>query len=229
MDCVYCLLGKTKNLTEERKVYIDPVDLMDELDLIDGEKFDTITFSGRGEPTLAANLGDLIQIVRMTRSEKIALITNSTLLYREDVLHDCALADIVCAKLDAYDEQSYKKIDGGRNHNNFKQLVDGLKDFRRIYTGKLSIQIMFIHENQSYMREIADIVAQIKADEVQINTPLRGNGDDFMSLEEVNAIKKCFKGLPVVSVYEVDQKRVESTGEESVLTKRDNFLNSIYK
>ena len=42
MDCIYCQLGKTEHITRERKVYVDPVDLLDELDCIEDLKFDTI-------------------------------------------------------------------------------------------------------------------------------------------------------------------------------------------
>jgi len=64
-------------------------------------KIDYITFSGTGEPTLAANLGQMIKEVKKIRCEKIAVLTNSSLMHREDVQKDLACADLVVAKLDA--------------------------------------------------------------------------------------------------------------------------------
>src|SRR3989338_2737845 len=76
-NCIYCQLGPTRHYTAERHLFVTPHELEKEIKQItDLDEIDTITFSGRGEPTLAANLGELIKIVRKYRKEKIAVITN---------------------------------------------------------------------------------------------------------------------------------------------------------
>jgi len=54
--------------------------IIDELNFLPPLKIDYITFSGAGEPTLAKNLGEMIKAVRRVRKEKIAVLTNSSLM-----------------------------------------------------------------------------------------------------------------------------------------------------
>src|SRR3989338_1906861 len=99
-DCVYCQLGRTKEFTEERKIFIPTNDILREVQILPYIPIDHLTLSGRGEPTLAKNLGAMILGLRETSDEKIAVITNSSLLHRDDVQADLLLADYVIAKLD---------------------------------------------------------------------------------------------------------------------------------
>ncbi len=101
MDCIYCQLGKTAQLTHERKIYVPLEALMDEIRQIPLDLADYITFSGRGEPTLALNLGEMIRGVKAARPEKVAVITNSSLMHLQAVRDDLMAADFVLAKLDA--------------------------------------------------------------------------------------------------------------------------------
>ena len=68
--CIYCQIGETKLLTDERKTFVRIPDLIDELGSLPPLKIDYITFSGTGEPTLAANLGQMIKAIKKIRKEK---------------------------------------------------------------------------------------------------------------------------------------------------------------
>ncbi len=86
LDCIYCQLGKTRELTAERRDYVPASVIAEEIvrffdaaprrDPAIADNIDFLTFSGRGEPTLAGNLGEMIRAVRHIRKEKIAVITN---------------------------------------------------------------------------------------------------------------------------------------------------------
>jgi len=96
-DCLYCQLGETKFLTDERKKFVPGEEVIGELDSLPTLKIDYITFSGMGEPTLASNLGQMIKAIKKIRKEKIAVLTNSSLMHREDVQKDLFCADFVVA------------------------------------------------------------------------------------------------------------------------------------
>lgn len=100
-DCVYCQIGKTKLLTDKRETFVTVRDIVEELDSLPPIEIDYITFSGTGEPTLAENLGQMMKAIKKIRNEKIAVLTNSSLMHREDVQKDLFTADLVVAKLDA--------------------------------------------------------------------------------------------------------------------------------
>ncbi len=101
-DCVYCQLGRTDLLTTDRGLYVATKEVLEEIAALPPEvRIDTLTFSGRGEPTLAANLGDAIEAVKRLRREPVAVLTNSSLIGRRDVRSELEQADILVAKLDA--------------------------------------------------------------------------------------------------------------------------------
>ncbi len=208
-DCVYCQLGKTARYEDVRRVFVPASAVIDEIKQLKDIRIDYITFSGRGETTLAANLGEMIDAVRGIRKEKIAVITNSTLLYREDVQNDLLKADAVLAKLDACSQESFEDINRAMGGTYFQDIVQGIMDFRKIYTGKLALQVMFVEANKAYAPEIADIARAVWPDEVELNTPLRPSAVPPLTPEEMRGLARHFAGLPVISVYSKDKEEVE--------------------
>ncbi len=79
-DCIYCQLGRTVNKTVERKVYVPTEEIERELKAIAyfiDEITAVITFSGMGESTLGANLGEVAEVIRKYTRKPIAILTNS--------------------------------------------------------------------------------------------------------------------------------------------------------
>jgi wyosine [tRNA(Phe)-imidazoG37] synthetase (radical SAM superfamily) len=109
-NCIYCQLGKTINPTTERKEFIPLAQLAKELNVIASESkqspiADYVTFSGMGEPTLASNLGQAVEMAKSILPPPVAVLTNSSLMSREDVRSDLAKADVVVAKVDAHNQE----------------------------------------------------------------------------------------------------------------------------
>ncbi len=63
-ECVYCQLGKINRVTATRDVFVSTEKVLDDLKKSDWQKADVITFSGSGEPTLAKNLGEVIEKIK---------------------------------------------------------------------------------------------------------------------------------------------------------------------
>lgn len=219
-DCVYCQVGETRILTDERKMFIPVAEIIRELNLLPPLNIDYITFSGRGEPTLAQNLGQMIKAVKKARKEKIAVLTNSSLLYREDVQQDLLLADFVVAKLDASSQEVFEAVNKPIETIEFSEVLKGIKDFRNIYKGKLALQIMFIEENKNSAEDIAQIAGEINPDEVQINTPLRPCRVKPLPKEEIDNIESYFRGLNAISVYKSERKEVDPISDKDTLRRR---------
>ena len=91
LNCIYCQLGKTPLTTIERKEYVPIEPVLSELKeaLAEGMEANYITIAGSGEPTLNSRLGELIDGIKKLTNIPIAILTNGTLLYREDVRADC--------------------------------------------------------------------------------------------------------------------------------------------
>lgn len=223
-DCTYCQIGRTSSYITEREVYVPAEAVIEELKALPETQIDYITFSGRGEPTLAKNLGEAIKAVRALRKEPIAVLTNSSLMDKKEVREELSLADFVAVKLDGASEKSVELINKPAPGIGFEAIFNGLKEFRREYGGQLALQIMFIDENKEDAGKLAELCAKIRPDEVQINTPLRPCGVKPLSREEILKVKGYFKGMRVVSVYDAEHKEVRPLSPDDTLKRRGKIL-----
>ncbi len=96
-------------------------------------EFDVITIVGEGEPTLYLKLGDLIDNIKKRTDKPVAVITNGALLYDRDVQAELSKADIVLPSMDAYDNDSYRKINRPHGKLNFHEVFKGLEIFSKKY------------------------------------------------------------------------------------------------
>jgi len=220
-DCIYCQLGKTKSYSLSRERYVNEAEVVKELAMLPSDvRIDFLTFSGRGEPTLAANLGDAIKAAKKVRTEPIAVITNSSTIDREDVRQEIALADYVIAKLDAPTQEMFEVINRPGETIRFHGVLEGIRKFRGGYKGKLALQLMFTKENANCAGELARIVQDIGPDEVQVNTPLRKCPVQPLSESELSAIQGLFNGPQVISVYSSHKISVKPLSDPDTLIRR---------
>ncbi|MDD5020229.1 MAG: radical SAM protein [Candidatus Omnitrophica bacterium] len=224
-DCVYCQLGPTKRYTRDRKKYVAIEDVIDELGELPGTEIDFITFSGRGEPTLAANLGEGIRAVKFIRKEPVAVLTNASLMRSEEARMNLSPADLVVAKIDAYSPASLRDINRPAEGIEFGDIPEGIKAFKKSFKGKLALQMMFIDSNKDGVDKMIGLAVDIDPDEIQINTPLRPCPVWPLAREEILRIAERFAAVcgraRVVSVYDKRvTKHVVSLSDEDTLKRR---------
>ena len=178
LDCIYCQLGKTVEKTIERRDFgpVEPV--LDELRevLAEGLEADFITIAGSGEPTLNLRLGELIDGIKRITNTAIAILTNGTLLYREDVRADCAKADVVMPSLDAGDQQTFRQMNRPHDNISIEKLVSGLCAFRDEFAGQIWLEVFFVEGTNVDAGQIAgikDAIQLIRPDKVHLNTAVR--------------------------------------------------------
>ena len=206
-DCVYCQLGRTKVRTTRREEYVSPEKVESELAEADKSTSDVITFSGMGEPTLNSRLDNMIISAKKYRLPVIVL-TNSSLLHLPEVRGALSTADVISAKLDASDERTFQEINRPVEEITFESILEGLVSFRKEFSGKLALQMMFIEANKKSAAAMARLTLEIGADEVQLDTPLRPSAVPPLPKHEMEAIEKCFDGIPCVSVYRAKKPNV---------------------
>jgi wyosine [tRNA(Phe)-imidazoG37] synthetase (radical SAM superfamily) len=217
-DCIYCSLGATEEKTVERRVFVPARQVARALkDALGKVEADVVTFSGTGEPTLAQNLGELIEVAREISGLPVAVLTNSSLKSRKDVREDLAKADIVKGKLDASNEELLLAVNRPHAEISFGDVVSGLKKFRAEFRGKFQLEVMFVPENMAFSQEIAKVVRSINPDEVQINTPLRPSQVRPLTSQELEIVQRSFSGMNLRSVYRSEKPLVEkSIGEHKI-------------
>ncbi len=177
-DCIYCQVGKTTHKEVERRSFSDPGLIVKQVveRVEEGRRIDFISLSGSGEPTLNADIGEIIRAIKRKTPIPLAVITNGSLLFREDVRRDIAPADVVLPSLDAGGDAVFERINRPHPALSFAQLVEGLKAFRRGYKGKIWLEIMLIKGINNGMEDMdifKQIVSGISADKVQLNTVAR--------------------------------------------------------
>lgn len=179
-NCVYCQLGRTRPVTNERKVYLPPDDILAEVRrALAGHQpgeIDWVTFVGSGEPTLHTDIRELIRQVKAMSDLPVAVITNGALLYLPEVREALAAADAVLPTLDAGTAALFRKINRPHPEATFERLVAGLTAFRKAYTGKLWVEVMLVrdmNDTEAALRDIAAVLCDIRPDEVHLSLPTR--------------------------------------------------------
>lgn len=224
-DCVYCQLGRTTRSAIERQLFVETERLRSELDALPltAADVDHLTFSGTGEPTLAANLGEAIDLIRSCpalQGVPVAVLTNAALLSRPDVRHDLARADLVVAKLDAPEEALFRTINRPAPSVSWFQVLMGIHAFRQEFDRKLALQMMFVGANRQRADEMAALARSLNPDEVQINTPLRASPTPPLKQAAMVEIEQAFSGLPVVNVYDAQPPTVRALDRPEMRRRR---------
>ncbi|MDC7220799.1 MAG: radical SAM protein [Spirochaetales bacterium] len=177
LDCIYCEVGATTNLTVERKEYVSFEEVKNELiHYFDTHKQapDYITFSGSGEPTLNSRIGDIIDFIKEIKPEiKLAVLTNGTLLSNQNLRRELLGTHIVLPSLDAASNDIFKAINRQEKSLNVEQHIQGLVDFRKEYNGKIFLEVFIlpgINDSTDHLKKLKEAIKRISPDKIQLNT-----------------------------------------------------------
>ena len=183
-DCLYCQLGRTTNKTVDRRTYIAVDAIMEELErkLAAGDPPDTITLAGSGEPTLNVGIGDLIENIKSRTNIPLAVLTNGSLLWMDNVRDALMMADLVLPSLDAGDEFTFQYVNRPHGDISLEQVVSGIAAFTRRFLGEVWLEIFLlagVTGITSEARKIAALAKHIGSARVQLNTVSRPPAEEF--------------------------------------------------
>jgi wyosine [tRNA(Phe)-imidazoG37] synthetase (radical SAM superfamily) len=224
-NCVYCQLGRTVPLTNARRGYIPPEVILAEVRAAlaahrPGE-IDWITFVGSGEPTLHADIGLLIRQVKALTDLPVAVITNGALLYLQEVRQELLAADAVLPSLDAGEARLYRKINRPHPETTFDRLLLGLIDFRKVYRGKLWVEVMLVqglNDGERELHAIAEALARIQPDAVHINLPTRPPAEAWVLPPDEEGLMRATAILgDIAEVVHPAEGTFDLSGYESVV------------
>ncbi len=180
-SCVYCQVGRTNQLQIKRQAFYDPEDILKEVKekvqktAETGEAIDYLTFVPDGEPTLDIFLGSEIALLKPL-SIKIAVITNSSLIWRQDVREDLLKADWVSLKVDAIEEETWRKINRPHGDLKLNAIMNEMLEFAETYRGELVTESMFVkglNDSDSQIKGIADFLTRLKPAAAYLAIPTR--------------------------------------------------------
>jgi wyosine [tRNA(Phe)-imidazoG37] synthetase (radical SAM superfamily) len=194
-NCIYCQLGRSIPLTNERREYFPREEILDEVEQTlashaPGE-INWITFVGSGEPTLHSGIGWLIRQVKTLSNLPVAVITNGALLYLPEIRLELSPADAVLPSLDAGNAGLYRKINRPHSEVSFVRLIEGLVAFRKEYQGKLWVEVMLVrgfNDTEAALSEIAEVLKSVRPDEVHILQPTRPPAETWVEPSDENGL-----------------------------------------
>ena len=184
-NCVYCQVGKTKRHTKEREAFYRPEVIYHEVQqhlrrLKPDDYPDYLTFVANGEPTLDIHLGKAIEQLKKL-GIPIAIISNASLLTKKDVRDSLSLADWVSVKVDAADEENWKKLNRPVAGLTFKAYLSGLHSFADEFTGILCTESMLVRDYNDaagHLERLARLVKEFHPDKSYLSIPTRPPADN---------------------------------------------------
>ena len=213
-NCVYCQLGRSAPLIAERKEYVSAEEIIATLKTVLQKarpgSIDWITFVGSGETTLNSRLGWMIRQVKQITDLPVAVITNGSLLYRQDVREELAAADAVLPTLDAGTPELYRKINRPWPEPTYEQYLQGLIDFRRMYRGKYWLEIMLVkgmNDTEEALHDLAAQILRIAPDKVHLTLPDRPAAEPWVKPPDEEGIMRALAILGKSGVEVVHPRR----------------------
>lgn len=242
-NCIYCQLGsEEKTRVELGKFYsVDEIifELRDYLNRF--KDIDYITFTGSGEPTLYSELKKLIAEIKSITDIPLCVITNGSLLYKQEIRSSLMLCDVVIPSLDAGDIDTFKKINRPNSVIDFEKMINGLVEFSKVFKGEVWLEVFIldgINDSEESIIDIAKLTKKINPDKVQLITATRPSAEkysrpvDNKKLEAIASLfSKYFSGtieIPEVNIKRdnKDYKEVSDTDIlESLLRQPDTIKN----
>ncbi|MCF6148710.1 MAG: radical SAM protein [Candidatus Kuenenia sp.] len=180
-SCIYCQLGRTIKMSAKRREFYKPDEILKEARVKIkkaeefGESIDYLTFVPDGEPTLDFNLGKEIKLLK-SFGIKIAVITNSSLIWRTDVKEDLMEADWVSLKVDSTNEELWRRINRPHPSLQLQSIMDGMVGFSQMFKGELVTETMVVNgvnDQKEHFDAVADYLALVKPSVAYIAIPTR--------------------------------------------------------
>jgi wyosine [tRNA(Phe)-imidazoG37] synthetase (radical SAM superfamily) len=206
-NCVYCQVGKTREITSERRDFFDPEKILHEmtshLGKLEKKNYpDYLTFVSNGEPTLDKNLGNSIRLLKKF-GIPIAVISNGSMLNNESVRKDLMHADWVSLKMDAPDNTSWMRINRPTEGLDFAQHILYVKQFAGSYKGLLCTETMLLknyNDSETTIQALAEMVKNVNPYRAYLAIPIRPSslsGVKAPDSEKINKAWQLFNAMQI--------------------------------
>ena len=203
-DCVYCECGWNKDGAVEGRRFPDLHEVKQALEAKirkaaeEGVPVDSITFSGNGEPTMHPDFAKIIDATLRLRDEffpqaKVSVLSNATLLGRDDVREALMRVDNPILKIDASSQELVQQINKPVGTYCLDSVLENMKKF----DGQFILQTMFLRSQEfdtvasGALEAWMDIVRMLKPRQVMVYTIDRETPDKSLgkyTVEEMTAM-----------------------------------------
>ena len=210
-SCAYCQVGRTMQMEVKRRSYYSPQEIWQEVKAkVDSSKsqglaIDYLTFVPDGEPTLDINLGQEIDMLRPL-GIKIAVISNASLIWDENVREELSKADWVSVKVDALDEHIWRRMDRPHRALGHEAILQGILDFSKDFKGMLVTESMLlagINDDEITLLGMAEFLEKVDPAIAYISVPTRPPAEKWAALPSEKSINRAYQ------IFSAKVKQVE--------------------
>ena len=180
-SCVYCQVGPTPAQEIVPRTFYAPQSILAAVSghvqalRERGERIDYLTFVPDGEPTLDAHLAETIEVLQPL-GLPIAVVSNASLVWREEVRDALSRADWVSLKVDALDESVWQRVNRPHPDLSLADILDGIRVFAGSYEGTLVTETMLvagINDSDASLSGVAEYLAQLGGHTAYLGAPIR--------------------------------------------------------
>jgi wyosine [tRNA(Phe)-imidazoG37] synthetase (radical SAM superfamily) len=205
-SCVYCQVGATDHARLEREEYFAPAAIVDAVASRLAEcraarqPVDYATFVPDGEPTLDWNLGVEIRLIAALDG-RIAVLTNGSLLWRDDVRDELAAADWVSLKVDTVDDPTWRRLNRPIGSLRLETVLDGMRRFAAEYRGELVTETMLVaglNDDDEALKRTSAFISALEPIRAYVALPTRPPAEAWVhgpSLEAAHRAAEVFRAV----------------------------------
>ena len=171
--CVYCYLGCVEPVSE-RRVWVETRRVIEAVEsrASRARRVDYVTLIGVGEPTLAANIGEVVEALK-SRGYRVAVFSNGS-LYSRGVAFEVGEADYVKATVTTWDEEAWRLLHRPAAPQSLEEHLEGVYIAGREARGGVHVEVMLVkgvNDSPSDAEMLASILRGVRLAGVYINAP----------------------------------------------------------
>ncbi len=201
-NCLYCHYGWTKVHTRDVSAYRADLPTVGQVKGALEEwlgknrtPIQYLTFSGNGEPSLHPGFDEMVEVVREARSKfvpqaKVAILSNSTCLDREQVISAVNRIEVKIMKLDCGTEKTFRQINRPCAGVEFEMVVDRLRDLDDFILQSVLVDGSASNTGGEELARWVEKLQRIRPTEVQLYSIDRPSADRGLALVEKDRLNR---------------------------------------
>jgi wyosine [tRNA(Phe)-imidazoG37] synthetase (radical SAM superfamily) len=200
-------VGKTLSKTVDRAVYVPTREVIRECQTkLKKIEPDVITLAGSGEPTLHLEIDQVITSLKAVTDKDIALLTNGSLLWDEEIRDRVLGVDIILPTFSTANEETWQRIHRPHPGLRLERIIEGYQSLRKTYKGLIFLEVILlagINDSEKEMEALKKEIEKISPDKIQLNTVVRPPADAgarALDREQLEIIKSYMGGRAEIVV-----------------------------
>lgn len=205
-SCIYCQVGPTAATETSPRPFYPPREILrcveERLEALRGrgEDLDWLTLVPDGEPTLDSNLGPTIELLRPL-GIPVAVITNGSLLWREEVRAALQQADWLSVKVDTTDPDLWRRINRPHPSLGLEAVLAGIarlaNDFRGILTSE-TLLVAGVNDRLESIDGVANFLATIRPAVAYLAVPTRPPAESGVRPPDEQTLTQAYQRLSAI-------------------------------